>query len=168
MRNRIPFLFVLVLFLTGCVAALVGGAAVGGAGAAYYRGKLTADISAMPTAIAQATKRAFHVLAVAPEKFEQTELDAIITGHTANDEKITVKIKRMNDAVSQLEIRVGIFGDETTSRLIYEEIVRQLKHPNEVQTYAVTPPPSTPHVTNLTTTPPTSDGSVLTPTITTP
>jgi len=177
MINKASLLLALTIFLTGCVAAVVGGAAGAGAGAVYYMGELKADVNAKPIAIAQATKQAFNALSVQTEEFQQTDLDAKITGHTANDEKITVTVKRITETVSELEIRVGFFGDETLSQLIYNEIIRQLNAAEHAQpTMAsatttpapmVTPAPAT-TPTPLVTPPPatSSTTSVVTPTVT--
>lgn len=129
--------------LSACVAAAVGGAAAaGGAGAAFYMGTLRVDIQAMPSRIAAATRSAFQVLSIKVDEFKATELDARIVGHSANDEKITVKVHRETDSISELSIHVGVFGDESMSNLIYEEIKRQLQGGSQgvsagVSTYAV-------------------------------
>lgn len=117
----IPFL------LSACAAAVIGGAGAGAASAVYVMGKAEADVDALPIQLAQATKQAFTVLAITPGEFHQTDLDAKITGYTANKDKITVTVKRKTGSVSHLSIRVGYFGDETFSQLIYDEIMRQLK-----------------------------------------
>ena len=134
--------------LSGCVAAAVtGAAAVGGAGAAYVMGDLRADVEATPTRIAEATRRAFATYAIKVDEYKTTELDAVITGRTASDKKIKVTVKRETDLISELSIRVGTFGEEDYSNLLYEEIKKQLFQgggaSTGVSTYAVPVTPAT-------------------------
>jgi hypothetical protein len=113
--------------LSGCIAAAVtGAAAAGGAGAAYVMGTLRADVQAKPTRIAEATRRAFATYVIKVDEYKTTELDAVITGHTANDKRIKVTVHRETDLISELAIQVGTFGDESFSNLLYEEIKKQL------------------------------------------
>ncbi|MFI4955476.1 MAG: DUF3568 family protein [Gammaproteobacteria bacterium] len=127
--------------LSGCVAAAVtGAAAAGGAGAAYVMGTLRSDVQATPTRIAEATRRAFGTYVIKVEEYKTTELDALVVGHTANDKRIKVTVKRETDLISELSIQVGTFGDEAFSNLLYEEIKKQLSQGGSsgaVASYAV-------------------------------
>lgn len=49
-------------------------------------------------------------------------LNAEITGRTQGDKKVTVKIKQSGENVSQVNIRVGFWGDESESRAIMQKI----------------------------------------------
>jgi hypothetical protein len=45
----------------------------------------------------------------------------------SQDKKITIKLKAASENVTDIAIRVGFFGDETKTRLIYEKIHENLK-----------------------------------------
>jgi len=142
--EKIAMIFVItatVLFLNACVAAAVTGVvAASGATTAYVMGTLRSEIkNATPRQIAEAAKSAFQTLAIKTEKIRVTEVDGLVTGYTANDKKITIKIKRITDKITELTIHVGYFGDEALSELIYNEIIKVLgrKQDPEVETYAV-------------------------------
>lgn len=157
----VGILLVTVAGLTGCVAAAItGAAAAGGAGAAYVMGKLRADVQATPTRIAEATRRAFGTYMIKVDEYKTTELDARVTGYTANDKKITVTVKRETDLISELVIQVGLFGEEDFSNLLYDEIKKQLAQGSSsgVSTYAV--PMATTSVAPMT---PTAASSVAVP-----
>jgi predicted small secreted protein len=166
MINKAFLILTLSFFLTACAGTMAGGEDM--PGAVYVMGKLETDVHALPIPLAQATKKAFSVLSVNPGEFHQTDLDAKVTGYTANDDKITVVVKRKTETVSHLSIRVGFFGDETLSQLIYEEIMRQLKEQGHAQVITApvmdaTPPPAVTPTPVAQSTPPTT---VVTPTVT--
>ncbi len=124
---KIGILLIALVSLTGCVVAAVTGAALaGGASVAYITGTLKADIQAHPVKIAEATKRAFAVYSIDVQTFKANDLEAEVAGETATGKKIEILIKRKSDLISELLIKVGTFGDEAFSNLLYDEIKRQL------------------------------------------
>ena len=111
--------------LAGCGAIVVGAAA--GAGAvAYIRGELEATEEAPIGAVVKATQAAIDDLEL---RLTSTEADAVsgkITAETARGTDIGISLKRVNDNVTRIHIRVGVFGDEDLSRLIHEKIRARL------------------------------------------
>jgi hypothetical protein len=56
------------------------------------------------------------------------EKDAIsgeLIARGASDKKITVKLKKQTEEVTEIRIRIGTFGDESMSRQILEEIKKR-------------------------------------------
>lgn len=114
--------------LTGC-AALVVGAAAGGAaaGALYYQGELKADVDAAPPEVIAATEKAFRDLIWSKERAVSSATDGLATARTATGKEVRVTVEMKTPRVSTIGIRVGTFGDEKLSRLLYDRIVSFLE-----------------------------------------
>lgn len=111
--------------LTGCVAAAAGAAA--GAGAyAYAKGDLEATRDAPLDRAWDATLAAIDELAFPVHASSKDALQGRLKAERADGADITIKLDRLSPEVTRFRIRVGIFGDEATSRLIMEEIDRRL------------------------------------------
>jgi len=126
--KRIPLpvaLAALVLFvplLSGCLAAIGAGAALGVGAIEYANGKLESmqDIS-----LARgwtATQLAMGDLQYTIVSERKDALEAELVAREASDKKVSVHLKKMNDKTVKFTLRVGTFGDETKSRQILEKI----------------------------------------------
>jgi len=108
------------LLLQGCLVTAVG---VGAAGTiAYVRGDLQAVESASIDDVYEATLKALKELELIPTRKTKDALAAEIITYDAQDKKITIKLKSSADGATELSIRVGVFGSETKSRMIYQKI----------------------------------------------
>jgi hypothetical protein len=117
-------LVTMVMLLTGCAALMVGAAAGGAAaGALYYKGELKADVDATPQAVMAATEKAFRDLIWTKETVAASATDGLATAHTATGKEVKVTVFTKTPQVSELGIRIGTFGDENLSRLLYDRIV---------------------------------------------
>ncbi len=58
-------------------------------------------------------------------------LVAEITTFDAQDKKISIKLKAATDRTTKLSIRIGTFGSEIKSRLIYQKIRDNLREHRE-------------------------------------
>ena len=105
---------------------MVGGAA-GGTGVAYVSGDLEVTVQSDPKSIAEATLRAFETLEIRKRSVEISEIDARVEGSTVTHKRVLANIKRKAEGISNISIRVGIFGDKDLSQVIYAEIRKQLK-----------------------------------------
>jgi hypothetical protein len=125
-RNFAAFLFAAAALVTGgCVAAVV---VVGAAGTvAYVKGDLEAIVAKDLTAVYNACLKALPQLQITPTKTEKDVISAKIVGRGTDDEKITIKLRRTAADSTRLSIRVGFFGDETLSMLIYDRIKQNLR-----------------------------------------
>lgn len=108
------------LLLQGCVVAAVG---LGAAGTiAYVRGDLQAVESEGIDDVYEATLKAMKELELLPTRKTKDALGAEIITYDAQDKKITIRLKSAAEGTTKLSIRIGVFGSETKSRLIYQKI----------------------------------------------
>ena len=129
MRKRRIALIVLLagaaVSLSGCVVAAVGAGVVGTV--AYVTGDLEAVEARKLDEVHDATLEAMKALDLHVTKQTKDALSAVIVARDAQDKKITVKLNATGSEVTELSIRVGAFGNEEKSRLIYKEIRRNLR-----------------------------------------
>ncbi len=132
LRNGLVDVFIsgLMLQLTGCAALLIGGAAAGAtaAGMIYHDGELRADIEAPPPTVIKATERAFRDLIWTKESAQASATDGQATARTATGKEVSVTVTRKTENTSEIGIRVGTFGDENLSRLLYDKIKFFIQH----------------------------------------
>ncbi|HUW20262.1 MAG TPA: DUF3568 family protein [Sedimentisphaerales bacterium] len=114
----------LVMFGQGCMVAAVGAGAAGTV--AYLKGDLEAVESKNIDTVYRATKAALNEMGLKVTKDSKDTLGAEIVARDAGDKKITIKLKTTAENTTKLSIRVGMFGDETKSRLIYDRIREKL------------------------------------------
>ena len=107
-------------FCGGCVAVLVGAGAAGTV--AYVKGDLTAYLDEDVEGVYNSSLKAMEELEIATISKKKDLLSAEITGRTAEDKKVSIKIKTTENDMTRLMIRVGFFGDESISRKIYDRI----------------------------------------------
>lgn len=129
MRNKQVFLIILLVgsmvLLQGCVVAAVG---LGAAGTiAYVRGDLQAVESESIDDVYEATLKALKELELLPTRKSKDSLGAEIITYDAQDKKITIRLKSAAEKTTKLSIRIGVFGSETKSRLIYQKIRENLR-----------------------------------------
>lgn len=113
-----------VAWTSGCIAVAAGAAGAGTV--AYIRGELDTSVSHNLDAVDRATNRAAEQLRFAKINESADALTRIITLRTAEDKKIEIKLTRTTDALTQVRIRVGIFGDEAISRALLDKIQANL------------------------------------------
>ncbi|MBW8039689.1 MAG: DUF3568 family protein [Planctomycetes bacterium] len=121
----VPLLLVAVLLLLqGCMAiALVG---VGAGTVMYVKGDLEANLSNDINSVYQAAQLSIEQLDLKVSSKVKDALAAKIVARDAQDKKITIKLKSTAENTTELSIRAGVFGDETKSRLIYEQLLKNL------------------------------------------
>ena len=112
----------------GCTVALVGAGVAAGAGTvAYLRGDLEAVEPKNIDTVFEATEKAVEELGLKVSKKTKDKMSAVIIARDAQDKKITIKLRAAAEGGTKLSIRVGGFGDETKSRLIYQKIREKLE-----------------------------------------
>ena len=114
----------LALTISGCVVAAVGAGAAAGVG--YIRGDLEATLENDVEQVYEASLKALDQLKLAVISKQQDALAAKIVSRNSEDKKIQVNLKQIEGSVTKLTIRIGVFGDETQSRLIYDKIRENL------------------------------------------
>jgi len=107
----------------GCVAAAVGIGAAGAAGTiAYVKGDLEAVESEDLDTVYQAAVKAVDELELNVISKSKDALSATIYARDAQDKKVNIILKSTAEQTTKISIRIGTFGDETKSRLIYKKI----------------------------------------------
>jgi succinate dehydrogenase/fumarate reductase flavoprotein subunit len=111
--------------LAGC-GAVVAGAAAGAGAVAYVRGELKATHEAPLDDVVKATQAAIADLRFTLTSSDADAVSARFAASTADDKKIVVNLKKVTAALTEIRIRVDIFGDEELSRLILDKIKAHL------------------------------------------
>ena len=158
-------------FGTGCIAAAVGGAAAaGGIGYAYYKGALERNYIGPVEPTYQAARKALESLKlpITNETIEGSK--AHLEAHTAEGGKIRLWLEPLPNKIptspvkTRVTIRVDLFGDRETSRLIFDAIDKQIGPsgiPSEERALQNTPAiqvsPFIPSAPSSTPTPPQAD-----------
>ncbi len=115
------------LFLAGCTAAVVGGAAGGIATYKYVSGSLEVIYGYPYEEVWKATEKAVKSLKFIVESSSHDALEGEVHCKSATGRKISIKVKNEGENVTKVYIKVGIFGDLDFSLKIKEEIDRFLK-----------------------------------------
>ena len=112
------------LLIQGCVVAAVGAGAVGTV--AYIKGDLEAVEDADIDRVYAAAESAADDLGLSVISKKKDKLSANIVARDAEDKKIDISMTAKSEGTTKISIRVGIFGNETKSRLIYNKIKEHL------------------------------------------
>ncbi len=107
----------------GCAVALVG---AGAAGYGYVRGELKADLTGSVDSAYNATVKALDKLGLPVISKEKDALGAKVVARNVEDKKVGIKLKRVSEKITEVRIRIGIFGDQTQSIAIMDEIKKYL------------------------------------------
>jgi hypothetical protein len=110
--------------LSGCVAVLAGAAGAGTV--AWVEGRLDATLDANFDQAEKAANRAVTQLQFVKVNEEKDALTATLIARTAEDKKIEIKVVRVGDTTSRVQISVGVFGDEGQSLAILDKIKANL------------------------------------------
>lgn len=111
----------LVLTATGCAPSLVGSEA-----GVYSTGKLYAVTKGDITSVYEATLAALKKLEIEVTDKAKDVFYAKVVATGADGKRITIRIKPGVGDLANFNIKVGSFGDEHRSRVIYEQIQRNL------------------------------------------
>ena len=121
-RNLLYLVFaVLILTLCSCAPSLVGTDA-----AVYSTGKLYAVSGRDLTEVYQASLKALEDLEIRVTQHQKDIFSAKIVAKAADGKVIKIIAKPAKPDLTNLDIKVGLLGDEERSRLIYERIRQNL------------------------------------------
>jgi hypothetical protein len=112
-----------VVLSSGCILAAAGAAA---GTVAYVRGQLAASLGNDYEGVVRAANRAIEQLKFAKISEKTDALTASLTARTAQDKKIEIVVTKVGAALSKVEIRVGVFGDEAVAMAILDKIKANL------------------------------------------
>ena len=111
-----------VFSISGCQAVKSGTEATVG----YVRGEYIQYTVKNVSHVCRATVKAMEQLKVTVSEQGCDELTGRIVARNAQDQKITIKIKRTGENLTQIAIQVGALGDEKQSKAIYNKITANL------------------------------------------
>lgn len=111
-------------FLNGCAVILAGSAGAGTV--AYIKGELQTNLEAPLKKSIAATRSAVENLKFIKISEEVDKLTGEIIARTSQDNKITIKLNKVTENTTKISIRVGMFGDQTLSYSLLEEIKKEL------------------------------------------
>lgn len=111
-------------WLTGCVVVAAG--AVGAGAVAYVRGELESSVEAGLDATYAAAQRALDKLEFARIEQRKSGLDAHLVHRTALDKRVEIKLKKVTERLTKIEIRIGLVGDQELSLTLLDKIRAEL------------------------------------------
>ena len=110
-----------VLTISGCGAVIVGGAAAVGT-VAYFQGDLHAELKGSLKQSIKAVDAAILRAGIDTITRSVDNLGAYYELRTHQEERLEITMKKVDKRSTQVLIRVGLFGDESLSHTILEEI----------------------------------------------
>ena len=112
-----------VLSLSGCLAVAAGA----GAGVvAYVRGDLETTLANDYNPVVEATRSAIEALEFVKVSDHKDAFKAVVIARTAVDKKVEILVTKAGKNLTNIKIRVGLFGDEQLSLAILEKIKAHL------------------------------------------
>ncbi len=122
------FALLLIIMFTGCAVgvAFVAGGAAGIGGYKYYKGKMVVIYKAPFKKTWNATLRAFDKMnfQIVEKRHDLTK--GKVVGKRIDKTPVTVTLKYLSSSETEVQIRVGTFGDKSASEAIKEEIRKQI------------------------------------------
>lgn len=118
-------LFVVALLgasLAGLSGCLVVAAGAGAGAVAYVRGELEANLTHDYDKVVDSARGAIKNLEFAKVSENKDALKAVLVARTAMDKKIEITISNSGKKLTNIKIRVGVFGDEQLSMSILDKI----------------------------------------------
>ncbi len=115
----------LVIYLTGC-AALIGGAAVGAGTYLWLENRIQREVDTSLTQTVDATRTAMQGLNLDITEQVLTDEYAQFQGRYYNQEPLWIDLYKVSPDRTQIQIRVGIPGNEAASRNILDNILAHL------------------------------------------
>ncbi len=112
----------------GCSVLLFGGGAVAGAGmVAYAKGQLSAAEEVELDRAWDVAQGVMEDLDFTIESRHTTATSAKLVARGADNRRVTVGLQKRAGDLTEIQIRVGFFGDEALSRVIFNRMRRRLE-----------------------------------------
>ena len=132
MTNKIlSLLFVILLLLAGCNAAINMNGKVAGISSGrfvYQDGNLTSNYKADIDSVWMACEKSVTELKATDiqkeRKISMGTIKAVI-----QDEKVTIKVEYVDKDLTSISVFVGVVGNNMASRLIHDKIISNLEKP---------------------------------------
>jgi type IV secretory pathway TrbL component len=110
------------VFNSGCALLVVGGLAAGAGAAVYVNGGLKDTEAVAYDNACNATLAALKDLGCTVTDEQNNSLNASVNASAADGKKIQVTLEKESGTVTQIQIRVGTFGDQSRSQQILDKI----------------------------------------------
>jgi hypothetical protein len=109
--------------LSGCILAAAGA----GAGVvAYARGELETNLNSEYASVLEAARGAMADLEFARPSENKDALKAVLISRPSMDKKVEITLANSGKKLTNIKIRVGVFGDQELSLLILDKIKARL------------------------------------------
>ncbi len=108
----------------GCASS--SGSATKPGDVAYHSGSLVSEEAIGMDGAWDACLGAVKRLEFEEESSAKDALEATLVARSATDRRITFKLRRISDKVTEVRIRVGLFGDERFAREVHESFRKAL------------------------------------------
>lgn len=128
-KNLLHSILVGIILLSCCGCELLIFGAGGGTGAgtvAYAKGRLKSTEEASLDKTWEAAQKAMDDLEFVATSKQKDALSAKLIARGANDKKVEIDLTKVSENSTEIKIRVGIFGDESASRLILDKLKKHL------------------------------------------
>ncbi len=128
-QRALVLLCCLVVGSSGCAPLIAAGVGAGaGFGTySYIEGNLKRDYVGPLSTAWEATLAALDELNIAPNVQEKDYFGGLIEGIMHDGTKVTIKLKRLSDNLTEVGVRVGSFGDRAKSETIHDKIAEKFK-----------------------------------------
>ena len=113
------------IIMSGCVA-LVAGAAGGAGTAVWLSGKLSQELKTPYEKAIGAAKSALKSFKFEVTKETREENVKQIKSKYSDGREVWIDVRRINDTLSRVEVRVGLVGDKDAAAQILKQIVYYL------------------------------------------
>ncbi len=105
--------------LSGCLAVAAG---AGASAVAYVRGDLETNLHTDYARVVDSARSAINELEFAKVSENKDALKAVLVARTAMDKKVEITITNSGKKLTNIKIRVGLFGDEALSMSILDKV----------------------------------------------
>ncbi len=105
--------------LSGCIVAAAG---AGASAVAYVRGDLEANLNSDYNKVVDSARSSIKELEFARVSENKDALKAVLVARTAMDKKVEITLTNSGKKLTNIKIRVGLFGDEALSMSILDKI----------------------------------------------
>ncbi|MBW1981526.1 MAG: DUF3568 family protein [Deltaproteobacteria bacterium] len=116
---------------SGCAVLLAGAAGAGlGVGAySYIEGNLKRDYAGPFPRVWNATEQALEQLEIPATVENKDAFGGLVKGIMHDGTKVTIKLKKKSESLTEVAVRVGLFGDREKSYRIQETITELFRRP---------------------------------------
>jgi len=125
-RRALISLVLIVCFLASGCAAIIVGAAAGGATYGYYKGILVDQLNADVPHSYEAAKKGLQDLKLPILKARYDQIKAGLKSELADGKNVSIKLKATEGGTTEIRIRIGTLGDKDASHRILRAVKSHL------------------------------------------